>query len=335
MISQNVLHSETIPFSAGKEKSIKLDVDKTYGEIRLFVKGTYTIGAGTLHGDFPKNIFRNVTLQRNNSDGIYAGKSKDIRTINYYDALGLEHFTASGGKFEALFRLNKAILLADPSVLPAGHDHPFKNITQLELKVTWGDDTEAFSVDSSSSLDDATCYVSYDQIQTTPQEIATIYGDSLEKYALPKVMAKQTDSKNSSTEFTECLNIGSSNLLKRGFIVTLDGSSVEKNDRIEKYQIKQKLPVEAERELITARFDNAQADDKSFYGLSSVLTGIVAVDYDAEVSQDGRGILVPEKEEALKLLAKIDNTTIFRYISEEYVVNRPHIASGGEVVLGI
>jgi hypothetical protein len=335
MRSQNILHSETIPLDKTKEKSIKLGVGRTYGEIRVFVSGTYTLGTGTLHSDFPKNIFRNITLKRNNGDAIYAGKSKDIRLINFYDSLGVEHFTAAGGKFEALFKLNKSMLLADKSVLPDGHTHPFKEISELDLSVTWAGDSDVFSNQGTGTFDGATAYVSYDQVETTKEEVAAIFGENLEKYALAKVGTKQTQTLATSSELGEVLDIGNSNLIKRALLVTLDGSDVEQDDLIEKYQVKQTMPAESAKELVTSRYDVGRADDKTYYNLTSLPTGVVAIDYDAEVAQDGRGILVPTQSDSLKLLAKVTNAARLRYIEEAYVVDRVYVGAGGDIVLGV
>lgn len=333
MRAQVITHNEKISFSPGKEGKTKLPVDLTYGEIKVFVQGTYTLGTGTLHSDFPKNIFRSMRLKRNSDDGIYSGKSKDVRISNYFDQIGIEYFSAAAGKFEALFKLNKALLLADPNVLPEHHDHPFKGITQLDFEATAGDDTDAFSVDNGSSLDSIEATLIYERMTTSKEEIQSIFGSRLERYALPKVTAKETGTKDVGTELAEIANIGSANLHKRAFVVTLNSATgVEADDRIEKYQVKQTLPED--KELITTPFKAARADDKVYYGLSTLLTGVVAVDYDAEVTLDGKGLLVQPKEEALKLLAKVDNSAKFRYISEEYLVNREHVAQGGEVVFG-
>lgn len=337
MKAQNIYHSEVLSIKEGESTATKLPVGITYGEIRVFVKGTYTLGTGVLHADSPKNCFRNMKLEYNNANAIYGAKSKDIRVMNYYDQLGLEHFSAAAGKFEALFRFNKGMLLADESVLPNGHGHPFGKITQLNLDLTWMAKADFFSTVGTATIDTAKAHINYEQIDITKEEVKALFGDQLERYALPRVTAKQSGNIAVNTELSEVLNIGSGNLHKRGFMTTLDQAATpaEQDDRVQKYQIKQTLPASAAKDLITSRYDAAQADDKSYYGLSALLKGVVAIDYNAEVAKDGRGIIVESKEEALKLLAMVDNVAILRYLSEEYVVNRDHVLKGGPVVFGV
>lgn len=337
MRNQVITHNERLALNAGADSSTKLPVGVTYGEIRLHVKGTYTIGTGALAADFPKNIFRQIKLDRDNSTGIYSLPSLDLYRINYYDQIGIVKATAAAGTFEILLAMNRGRILADAKILPEGHDHPALPVTQLNLTVTWADKTDAFNPVGTATLDSATLTISYDQVIMTPDECVAIYGPKLESYAMPKVSSKQTGNLNVNTELTDSLNIGSANLISRGFLVTLDQANppAPQNDRVQKYQIQRTLPADQARPEITRYFAESVADDMKFYGIETPLTGVTIVDYGVEVDTSGQGILVEPKEEALKVFLQINNAMILRYISEEFVVKREPVLAGTPIVKGV
>ncbi len=336
MRSQVITHSETLSLAVGGQGSTKLPVGITYGEIRLHVKGTYTIGTGALSGDAPEAIFQNVTLEKNNSQALYSVSGKDLYKINYYDQLGKVKSTAAAGVYEQIFKLNKAMILADADILPPGHEHPGLPIEQLNLKVTWTTLAQFFSTVGTATLDTGTLTITYDQIIMSRAEVIALFGPKLDKYALPKVYAKQTAAIATNTELLDALNIGTANLIRRAVLVTLNsGTSAEADDRLDKYAIVRTLPASEARNEIVRPWNESQADDLTYYGLDP-LVGVTVIDYVAEVAMGGiGGILVEAKEEALKIQAKVTNAVIIRYIAEEYVVKRNALLAGITPIYGI
>lgn len=336
MRAQVVTHSETLSLSVGNQSSTKMPVGLTYGEIRLHVKGTYTIGTGVLSGDAPEAIFQNITLEKDNSTALYSVSGKDLYKMNYYDQLGQIKSTASGGSYEQIFKLNKALILADSDILPAGHEHPGLPINQLTLKVTWCTLAQFFSTVGNATLDSGTLTVTYDQVIMSREEVVKIFGDRLDRYALPKVYSKQTGSIATNTELLDALNIGGGNLIRRALLVTLNSStSAEADDRLDKYAIVRTLPPSEARTEIVRPWNESQADDQTYYAVSP-LTGVTILDYKVEIAMGGvGGILVESKEEALKIQAKVNNAVIIRYIAEEYVVKRSAVLAGITPVFGI
>lgn len=330
------MHSETLALSVGNQGSTKLPVGLTYGEVRLHVKGTYTLGTGVLSGDAPAVIFSNITLERDNSAAIYALSGKDLYKINYYDSIGKVKATAAGGSYEILFKLNKALILADDKILPPGHNHPALPVTQLTLKVTWATLAQFFSTVGTATLDTGTLTVTYDQVVTSPDELIRIFGPKLERYGMPKVYAKQTGTLAVNTELSDALNIGGGSMIRRALLVTLNSAtSAEADDRLTRYAIVRTQPVAEARNEIVRPWNESQADDFSYYGLTP-LTGVTVLDYRVEVAMGGiGGIIVPEKEEALKIQALVANSAIIRYIAEEYIVKRADVLAGVAPVVGI
>lgn len=318
----------SLTFVAASDGELELPLVGVIKSIGIRVDGTYTESTAVEDARLAQKLLRSIRVQ--DGDKIYySPKGIDQFKLQNYKNRGNTRFlnNTTAKTFSAFYLLDTGLIIADEKLLPEGYGnrpdrHPMLPVKALSLIATWAALADLFSTVGDVNLGTTTLRVEIEQLIMTKAEIAAFFGPNLEKYAPPKVGARQFDNLGSSTDFTTDGNIGTDTLIKRALLVTHNSSGVEVDTTITRFAIVKTKPVE--QALITSRWDTAQDKNNADDEMGAPLAGVVHVDFARKVSGDGIGYPGQGTSDSLQIRSIKGAAGQVRWITEEYI---PHPAA--------
>lgn len=256
-------------------------------------------------------VLANLQEMRLVSDGSnvhYALNALDLAVINYYDFQGVSvnpdtviTVPLSGTKtITFVLTMNQGDIVA---VMKDSLEYSIEVVTAV---------TADISITSFAGL------VTLEENILTPAELGAMYGPNMEYLAEPKVTT-QEKSFAVSEELTEFFDLPTGTLQRRAFLMFKDASGVIGGVSPSKVGLIATTPDR--REIFTADLPTLTALNGLNYRISDLVTGIVAIDYATEITNDALGFRgwkwnKGDYQFALKSAA----AGKMRYISCEFVV---------------
>lgn len=326
--SRKVTLAQKIKFDSTRQDSVDLPMTSIINQIRCKATGTYDGADIKLAVEFPFNILRNLQVATSKGLYPYALPSVDVRIMNFQDKSGNVTMTASGGKFEANFILDRGELLAlTQDKLPKPLDHPALPFNGLTLEATWAEDAD-ISTDGSNHITAGTVEIELEQTPTEIAQLQVLYGKGLERYQMPEVFVKGDSEITINTKPTQAIVLDTGKLKKRTIIVTSDASLVRDSTIVSELQLKNEKLGE-ESTPLDRTFTTIQNEDREQFKLPSILAGVATIDYPEEITNDQYGLQswnLGDKD--LSLFTENPKNGNIRVIEEQKVVNVTAFESG-------
>ncbi|GEM_PF-6795716 len=337
MQSKKETLAKQIVLDASRSGSLDFPMDAIINQARLRVVGTYSGADNKLVAEFPQNIFRLIDLKTSKGQHPYSLASVDMRIMNYLDKAGKVTMTAASGSFEANFILDRGELLSllQNNLPPATTiNHPALPFGGLTLALTWAQDID-ISTDGSCAITAATCTIVLEKTPITIAALQAIYGQGLERYQMPEVYVKGNAPLVTNTKPSEGIILDVGSLKKRTICVTSDTSTVPVRSSaiVTELQLHDGKSGD-ETTPIDRTFKDGQNEDAEEYNLSTILAGVLSIDYPTEITNDPFGFpswRLGDKD--LAIWTQNASNGNIRVIEESRIVNIPAFESNN--ILGV
>jgi hypothetical protein len=272
-----------------------------------------TDGANAFNGTMQDvlDALKEIRVVSDGNNIHYSLTGTDVALINYFENQGkavnvdtsININASSTATYEFLLMLDAGDILALTK-------------DSLELSVDFKDFVDANNV---VSVKDAEIKITIEENVFTVGEFAAQYGANLEFAAEPKIYAREKKF-STSNELVEVMELPVGTLLRRAYITFRDSTTEARSDSlVDKYGLIITTPDR--RELYAIDYTTAREYQKLMF-LADPPTGVIVLDYGAEITNDNYGIRAWKFNKGdYQLAVKANAEGILRYISHEYVVN--------------
>ncbi|MBA2851554.1 hypothetical protein HNP86_001707 [Methanococcus maripaludis] len=293
----------------GTLKKVDLPTENILDKIFLMVKCNLTAAsAKSVTVEEIGNIFKSFNVLSNNSTVHYSLGMNDILTMNYLDYKGKVKriddtiaLTTTAKEFKALLILDAGDIVSfTKEALDLSVDYNLTAITDVTVS----------DIDITVTLDE-------NVIESTAEAIA-LYGKGLDVIVEPKVSAIET-TLSAGTAFDEVQSLPQGNILKRAICIFKDTSNARSNAINELVGIKDTVYYV---EYYKQAFESMQLLDGAEYELENgALTGVVAIDFDKEITNEELGLKeFNYKKDQLQIATQNASNGKLRVIRHEYTL---------------